>query len=153
MSERRRYRRKPGQFVVAVRLQLDTAGFSYHKWGADQRCKQGDWLVENDGDTYTVDADVFARTYREIRHGAYLKITPVWAEIAQVAGEVTTKEGQTRYAAGDYLVFNDEDSKDGYAMTSASSNRAMKGMISRSCSPAIDPSGAFEHSRCVDRVQ
>ncbi|MFL9912262.1 hypothetical protein [Paraburkholderia sp. RL17-337-BIB-A] len=119
MSERRRYRRKPGQFVVAVRLQLDTAGFSYYKWGADQRCKHGDWLVDNDGDIYTVDADVFARTYREIRRGAYSKITPVWAEIAQMAGEVMTRGGQTRYAAGDYLVFNDEDGKDGYAMTSS----------------------------------
>jgi hypothetical protein len=32
--------------------------------GAEQRCKRGDWLVDNGGEVYTVDGDSFARTYR-----------------------------------------------------------------------------------------
>jgi len=46
MDTRRRYRKKPDQFVVAVQLALDTNGFTYKKWGAEQRCKRGDWLVK-----------------------------------------------------------------------------------------------------------
>ena len=37
MGNRKRYRRRPDQPVVAVRLQLETEGFGYRKWGADQR--------------------------------------------------------------------------------------------------------------------
>jgi hypothetical protein len=117
MTERRRYRRKPDQIVVAVALRLDTEGFDYRKWGADQHCKRGDWLVDNDGDIYTVDAEVFARTYRQVRRGAYVKTTPVWAELARAAGTVDTKEGTTHYHQGDYLLFNNEDGTDGYAMS------------------------------------
>lgn len=117
MTERRRYRRRPDRFVVAVPLRLDTPGFSYRKWGAEQHCKAGDWLVDNDGDIYTVDADVFAATYREIRHGAYLKSTPVWAEAVGEEGSIATKEGRTHYTTGDYVVFNNEDGSDGYAMS------------------------------------
>ncbi len=119
MTERHRYRRKPDQFVVAVQLRLDTAGFTYRKWGARQRCKRGDWLVDNDGEIYTVDADSFARSYRELGRGAYLKTAPVWAEIATAPGSVLTKEGHSHYAKGDYLVFNNEDGTDGYAVSAA----------------------------------
>src|SRR5512143_2772130 len=59
---RRRYVRRPDRPVAAVRLALDTAGLIYRKWGGEQRAKPGDWIVDNDGDVYTVDADVFART-------------------------------------------------------------------------------------------
>jgi hypothetical protein len=117
MGLRRRYRKRPDQFVVAVRLALDIDGFGYRKWGAEQRCKSGDWLVDNGGDVYTVDADVFARTYREVGPGRYVKTTPVWAEVTTVGGAVTTKEGQSRYDAGDYLVFNNEDGTDAYCMS------------------------------------
>ncbi|ALV43653.1 hypothetical protein AU252_22825 [Pseudarthrobacter sulfonivorans] len=117
MSELRRYRRRPGQYVVAVPLCLDTEGFSYRKWGGEQQCKPGDWLVDDDGDIHTVDADVFTATYRQIRRGAYVKSTPVWAEVAQEAGSVTTKEGRTYYNRGDFVVFNNEDGTDGYAVT------------------------------------
>ena len=78
MSERRRYRRKPDQFVVAVPLRLETDGFVFRKWGGEQRCKAGDWLVDNDGDVYTVAADVFERTYRNTNPGQWIKTTPVW---------------------------------------------------------------------------
>ncbi len=79
--------------MVAVELDLDTDGFSYRKWGAQQRCKRGDWLVDNGGDIYTVDRDVFANTYRNVGAGKYVKTTPVWAEVAAQAGSVVTKEG------------------------------------------------------------
>jgi hypothetical protein len=117
MGPRLRYRKKPDQFVIAVRLTLDTPGFTYRKWGADQRCKRGDWLVDNEGDVYTVDGEVFARTYRQLAPGRYVKTTPVWAEVATGAGAVATKEGQSHYVAGDYLVFNEEDGKDAYCIS------------------------------------
>lgn len=115
---RQRYRRKPDQPVVAVQLRLDTDGFTYRKWGSEQRCKAGDWLVDNDGDVYTVDAESFALTYREVGKGAYVKSAPVWAEVAGEDGSVATKEGRTAYRQGDYLVSNNEDGSDAYAVES-----------------------------------
>jgi len=119
MPPRRRYVRRPDSPIVAVRLALDTDGLVYRKWGGNQFAKAGDWLVDNDGDVYTVDADAFARTYREAegRPGAYVKTTPVWAEQASKAGSVNTKEGVTQYQAGDYIVSNSRDGSDDYAMT------------------------------------
>jgi hypothetical protein len=119
MGERKRYRRRPDQPVVAVRLLLETSGFSYRKWGAEQQCKPGDWLVDNDGDVYTVDAGSFERTYRAVGRGVYVKDTPVWAERADAAGSVATREGRTHYNAGDYVVSNSEDGSDSYAISEA----------------------------------
>ena len=119
MSERQKYVKRPDQTVHAVRLALDTDGFTYRKWGGQQRCKAGDWIVNSDGDTYTVDADTFARTYRHVKDGAYLKVTPVWAEQATADGAVPTKEGATEYQRGDYLVSNQEDGGDSYAVAKA----------------------------------
>jgi hypothetical protein len=113
------YRRKKRTSVTAVRLDLDTEGFTYRKWGGAQRCKRGDWLVNNQGDVYTVDGETFDRTYRMVSPGVYEKDAPVWAERAETSGAIETKEGSTSYKAGDYRVFNDPDGKDGYAMTSA----------------------------------
>jgi hypothetical protein len=110
------YVRRPDRPVAAVRLLLDTDGLVYRKWGGEQRAKPGDWIVDNDGDVYTVDADVFARTYRQTAIGAYVKSTPVWAVRATEAGSVKTKEGLTHYRPGDYLVSNDSDGSDEYAM-------------------------------------
>jgi hypothetical protein len=123
MSQRRKYVKRSDQFVVAVQLDLDTTGFSYQKWGGTQTCKPGDWLVSNDGDTYTVDKESFARTYRTTGPGTYVKTTPVWAEVARTPGEIRTKEGATHYDKGDYLVYNEPDGKDGYAMSSDTFNR------------------------------
>ncbi len=116
-SIRRRYIRRPDRPVVAIRLALDTDGLVYRKWGGEQRAKPGDWIVDNDGDIYTVDADVFARTYRQTGPGTYVKTTRVWAERARSAGSVQTKEGATRYEAGDYLVSNSGDGSDEYAVS------------------------------------
>ncbi len=119
MGERRRYRRKPGQPVVAVQLKLDMEGFSYRKWGAEQRCKANDWLVQNGDEVYTVDAESFARTYTAQGQGLYVKTGKVWAEQASEAGRVKTKEGSTGYEAGDWLVSNEEDGSDAYAVRRA----------------------------------
>lgn len=119
MTTRRRYRKKADQFVVAVRLDLDSAGFTYRKWGSEQRCKPGDWLVDNNGDIYTVDGAVFARTYRSVGPGTYVKTTPIWAEKADQPGSVATKEGRSFYNAGDYLVSNNEDGTDAYCISAA----------------------------------
>jgi hypothetical protein len=116
MAERRQYVKKPTAFVTAVRLDLDTEGFTYAKWGGRQRCKRGDWIVDNDGDVYTVDADVFARTYRPLGNGAFVKTTPVWAARATSTGVVRTKEGVSHYEPGDYLVSNEEDGSDAYCV-------------------------------------
>jgi len=112
-----RFRRKPDQAVTAVRLALEFDGFSYVKWGDSQRAKPGDWLVDNGGDVYTVAADSFASTYRQISPGRWLKSAPVWAERAAQAGSVATKEGRTHYEAGDWLVSNGEDGSDSYAIS------------------------------------
>ena len=109
MTTRRRYRKKANQLVVAIKLDLETAGFTYRKWGAEQKCKAGDWFVDNNGDVYTVDAGVFAGTYRSVGPGVYVKTTPIWAEKATRPGSVATKEGRSLYNAGDYLVSNNED--------------------------------------------
>lgn len=117
MSASKKYKKKPDQFIVAVQLDLDTDGFEYKKWDATQRCRAGDWLVFNHGDTYTIAADVFARTYEATGPGHYVKLTPVWARVATESGSIKTKEGSTAYQRGDYIVYNDENETDGYAVS------------------------------------
>lgn len=72
--------------MVAVQLQLETAGFSDRKCGDDQHRTAGDRLLDNDGEVYTVDADSFARTCRQLHRGAYVKTTPVCAEASAADG-------------------------------------------------------------------
>jgi hypothetical protein len=111
-----KYTKRKTTSVIAVQLNLETNGFEYKKWGGQQRCKSGDWLVNNQGDVYTIDRETFARTYSQLTPGLYEKIAPVWAEKAGKAGSIQTKEGSTAYEAGDYLVFNEPGGKDGYAV-------------------------------------
>jgi hypothetical protein len=117
MNGRKRYRRRLDRPVVAVRLQLETDGFDYRKWNDRQHCKAGDWIVDNEGDVYTVHATSFDRTYKAVGAGTYVKTTPIWAEKATEAGSVQTKEGRTHYEAGDYIVWNDEDGSDAWAIS------------------------------------
>ena len=117
MTGRLKYVKRPNQTVAAVQLAVDTKGFTYKKWGAVQRCKARDWIVDNDGDVYTVDRVSFRRTYRQVGQGVYVKTTPVWAEKAAAGGRVKTKEGSTGYKRGDYLVFNQKNGADGYAVS------------------------------------
>lgn len=115
--DRKRYRKRADKFVTAVQLALDFDGFAYRKWGGEQTCKSGDWLVDNNGEVYTVDKDSFAKTYRQTSPGVFIKTTPIWATVATEAGAVTTKEGQSHYQPGDYLVSNNEDGSDAYRIT------------------------------------
>src|ERR1043166_2409603 len=119
-STRRKYLRNPDPPVAAVQLALETDGLVYQKWGGRQRAKKDDWLVDSDGDVYTVDADVFAQTYRPVDRvtnpGAYIKTTPVWAEEATSSGSVKTKEGASEYQPGDFIVSNQPDGSDSYAI-------------------------------------
>jgi hypothetical protein len=117
MEKRHTYVKREAQHVVAVQLNLDTEGFTYRKWDDVQTCKPGDWILNNDGDTYTVDRESFARTYRAAGPGLYIKVAPVWAEVAAAAGSVRTKEGTTHYDAGDYLVYNAANGGDPYAVS------------------------------------
>ncbi len=116
---RRKYRKRPAALVTAVRLALDFEGFAYRKWGGEQRCAADDWLVDNEGDVYTVSADSFARTYSERSAGRYFKRGEVWAVQARAAGQVPTKEGSTAYVRDDYLVSNHQDGGDAYAVERA----------------------------------
>ena len=116
MCKPRFYRKRQGQKVIAVQLNLDTAGFAYKKWGAIQRCKPGDWLVQNGDSTYTIDQDSFAQSYQRLSDGVYEKVVGVWARLATSDGIVITKEGETHYQAGDYIVSNEPDSSDSYAI-------------------------------------
>jgi hypothetical protein len=116
-NPRQQYVKRASQFVIAVQVDLETDGFTYQKWGSIQSCKRGDWLVNNGGETYTVDRDSFARTYQATGPGTYVKATSVWAEVATAAGDIRTKEGATHYEAGDYLVYNEPDGGDRYAVS------------------------------------
>jgi hypothetical protein len=57
VAELTKYLKKTASQVVAVQLDLETDGLTYQKWGGTQTCKAGDWIVNNDGDVYTVDRD------------------------------------------------------------------------------------------------
>jgi hypothetical protein len=87
VGARQKYKKKPTAFVTAVQLDLDTEGFRYNKWGGKQVCKRGDWLVDNNGDKYTVSQEAFAKTYQLISPGVYLKTASVWAEVAEMQGK------------------------------------------------------------------
>lgn len=116
---RQRFRRRPDQAVTAVRLALELDRFTYRKWGHLQEAHAGDWLVDNGGDVYTVEAASFAATYREVGPGRWVKTAPVWAVRAAEAGSVPTKEGRTAFVAGDWLVSNEADGGDAYAVPAA----------------------------------
>lgn len=113
------YKKNATAYVIAVKIDLDTDGFTYRKWGSLQTCKSGDWLVCNQGDTYTIDQETFSDSYEQISPGLYIKTNIVWAEVAEDSGVIKTKEGETHYRSGDYLVYNSEGREDGYAMDPA----------------------------------
>lgn len=115
--EPKKYRKRDRQLVTAIQLDLETDGFTYNKWGSAQQCRAGDWLVNNDGDVYTVSNDSFVNTYKEISPGRYEKTAPIWASQTDKAGKVKTNEGYTEYVKGDYLVANNADGTDAYAIS------------------------------------
>lgn len=111
------YRSRPTRIVTAVQIRLDCDALRYRKWGGVQQANAGDWLVDNEGDVYTVDEKTFSATYDSVGPGQYRKHVTVWAEVADHAGDIETREGRTSYSAGDYLVYNDRQRQDGYAVS------------------------------------
>lgn len=116
MTDRIQYRKRASFHVTAVKLDLDFEGFNFRKWGGEQTCQQGDWLVNNGGDTYTVSGAHFNDNYQEISPGQFSKIGSVWASEATDDGEIPTSEGKTTYKIGDYLVFDRPQGGDAYAI-------------------------------------
>jgi len=113
----RQYRKRQEQLVSAVQLDLETDGFTYQKWGSKQRCNSGDWLVRSDDDCYTIARDSFENTYTEVSPGRFVKHATVSATQAEEDGSIKTREGETHYKAGDYLVDNSDDGSDCYAVS------------------------------------
>lgn len=83
MSGLREYRRRDRTPVSATQLDLEMDNLTYRKWGGVQTAAPGDWLVNNEGDTYTVDREMFERTYSMVSPGLYEKVTPIWARAAE----------------------------------------------------------------------
>jgi len=121
-----KYARRKDATIVAVQLNLalyntNAAGvLQYKKWGGINTAREGDWLVNNGGECYTIDVESFASTYTLVdpdTPGIYFKTGSVWAKKATEDGAVKTKEGESHYKAGDWIVFNNEDGTDGYKVT------------------------------------
>ena len=51
-------------------------------------------MVSNGDDSYTVDGQTFARTYRHVGDAAYVKTTPIWAERADAAGAARPRKAR-----------------------------------------------------------
>ena len=115
--KRTKYRKREQQVVTGVQLNLDTDGFKYNKWGGLQLCRAGDWLLDNNGECYTIGEESFRKTYEEISPGRFVKTAAVWAIETRQCGSVKTNEGYTEYVEGDYLVANNEDGSDAYAVS------------------------------------
>lgn len=113
----RYYKRRMNTTVTAVQIDLDTEGLTYTKWGGQQRCHRGDWLINSDTDCYTVSDKSFQRTYRQQSPGRYIKHSLVRATKALDSGKLTTQEGETAYSVGDYLINNSDDVSDSYAIS------------------------------------
>ena len=111
------YVKKVDQIITAVQMTLDTDGFEYNKWDGTQKCNRGDWIVDNNGDCYTINNESFKATYKNTSEGRYKKIAHVWAEQASEAGSIATREGSTSYVSGDYIVYNSGDESDAYAVS------------------------------------
>lgn len=103
--------------ITAVQLKFSKAELAYEKWGGPQHAKEGDWLVDNQGEVYTIEAESFEKTYEAIGEGRFIKFAPIWAEQATSANSIVTKEGESFYSAGDYIIYNNEDGTDGYCIT------------------------------------
>ena len=117
MQKRKLYKKRPNCNVTAVQIDLNFESLQYEKWGNIQTCEPGDWLVDNDGDIYTVKKQYFRDNYYQISPGVYEKNGEIWAEVAEEDGTIDTLEGATNYKAGDYLVYDRDEKGDGYAIS------------------------------------
>lgn len=114
---RKKYKRKYFDPVVAIRINLDTPGLIYEKWGGGQVGKQGDWLIQKGKEVYTIDSESFSKTYKKVSQGLYIKKAPVWSYRAAREGKIKTKEGHSQYKKGDWIVSNDSHFVDQYPLS------------------------------------
>lgn len=120
----RRYRKSVA--IIAIQLNLETDGLDYKKWGGPQHAKAQDWIVSSNGEVYTIDAESFANTYEPVGQGQYKKTAPTWARPTSADGEIATKEGISKYKAGDWLASNDVDGNDMYTISSETFKKTME---------------------------
>lgn len=111
----KQYERRPDGLIIAIqiRLDLEAGGIAYRKWDSEQWGKRGDWLINDDGDTYTVSAENFANDYELSESGLYRNTAKVWAEEATGSGFVEIRGGTAPFVEGNMLVFSDPDRKEG----------------------------------------
>lgn len=72
--------------------------------GSDLDAAAGDWLLTDGRREWTVDADVFARSYERLADGTFRKSTTVQAVQLDEAVDVPTLEGVSAAVAGDWLL-------------------------------------------------
>ena len=101
-SHGRRYRSKitvTAEPVTVVSIWASTTG--------DQlRARAGDWWVCDGADRWSVDGEIFARTYVRIGGDRYRKVAAVTAAVISEPLTVPTLEGVVSGSPGDYLVGN-----------------------------------------------
>lgn len=106
--------RKRGM-VEAVKMDLEMLPLRYEKWGGWQVAEPGDWIVLSNGDTYTINAAEFAKTYVSMGvPGHYKKSAITYARELTGAGTIKTLEGTSDYAVGDFLCAPDKEMTNAY---------------------------------------
>lgn len=99
------YRKKATHTVFAIQASIK-GNIYYEKWDHNQKATEGDYLVDNEGDVYTVEKVTFESTYTEVGDHRYAKTALVKAEQATESGKIRTLEGLSSHNAGDYIVHN-----------------------------------------------
>lgn len=75
--------------------------------GATMQAGPGDWLVEEDGKSWSVRDDIFRAGYRHVSGSQWQRRGTVLARIAQPGETIQTLEGPTVAADGDWVVKGD----------------------------------------------
>ncbi len=101
-----KYRKSETVVAAQINLELEDGILKYDKWGGRQTAKQGDWLINSNGEAYTCDAEVFAETYKEVSPGVFRKTALIEAEQALEDCKIDTLEGQSDCKKGDFIVTN-----------------------------------------------
>jgi hypothetical protein len=73
-------------------------------------------LCTTQGDVYIANVDGFERAYGMVSRDMFETHSSVWAEQAETAGAIETKEGSTHYCSDDYPIFNVPGRQNGYAI-------------------------------------
>jgi hypothetical protein len=72
--------------------------------GSALSARAGDWRLSDGVEEWTVEADIFARTYRRLPDGRFTKDAPVDAARTDRPLDVPTCEGVARAEAGDWVL-------------------------------------------------